>query len=175
MILNYNIVSSTIILIINFIIKYLGNYTLYEQFWLSNPIGSICGYILNVLFKNIIPKNLITNKIIRLFFQYSNILIFQNIFYILLYNDFTFIAPYYFMKGLIYILLNIFLYKIELPTKNKYKKAFNNLLKTLLIILIIELLYKNKLDMKDLSVISKIIISFIVLLFLIKNKIINSI
>jgi len=173
MILNYNIISSTIILIINFIIKYLGNYTLYEQCWLSNPIGSICGYILNMLFKNIISKNISSNKIIKLFVQYSNILVFQNIFYILLYNDFTFIAPFYFMKGLIYILLNIFLNKIELPTKNKYKKAFNNLLKTLIIIIIIELNYKNKLDIKDFTVISKIIISFIILLFLIKNKIIN--
>ena len=171
--LNYNIISSTIILIINCIIKYLGNYTLYEQFWFSNPIGNICAHIISIMFKNIIPKNIISNKIIKLFVQNINILLFQNIFYILLYNDLTFLAPFYFVKGLFYIFLNICLNKIITPTKNKYKKAFNNLLKTLIIIVVIELVYKNNLDIKDLSIISKIIISFSILLFLIKNKIIN--
>jgi len=180
MLINYNIISSVIVLIINFIIKYLGNYTLYEQFWLSNPIGGICAYIISILFnniipKNIIPKNIISNKIIKLFLKYTNILIFQNVFYILLYNDYSFIAPFYFIKGLLYIFLNIIFNIIEYPTKNKYKKHFNNLLKTIIILIIIELINKNKLDNTDLSIISKIIFAFIFYIFLIKTKIIKSI
>ena len=175
MLINYNIISSVIVLIINFIIKYFGNYTLYEKFWLSNPIGGISAYIISILFNNIIPKNIISNKIIDLFLKYANIIIFQNIFYILLYNDYSFIAPYYFVKALLYILLNIIFNTIEYPTKNKYKKHCNNLLKTLIILIIIELLYKNKLDNTDLNIISKIIFAFIFYIFLIKTKIIKSI
>ena len=170
MLINYNIISSTIVLIINFIIKYLGNYTLSEKCWLSNPLGGISAYIISILFKNVI-----SNKILNLFIKYASVLIFQNIFYILLYNDYSFIVPFYFIKGLSYIFLNIFFNIIEYPTKNKYKKHFNNLLKTIIILIIIELINKNKLDNTDLSIISKIIFAFIFYIFLIKTKIIKSI
>jgi chromate transport protein ChrA len=180
--MNYNIFSSSIVLLINFIFQNLGKYNLNNNLWLSNPLGTIIALLFSTILKNIIPENFIPlnliplpSNLINLILKYSNILIFQNIFYIILYNDFSFITPYYFLKAIIYIIIYIILNKIEIPTKNKYKKIFNDLLKSIIVIIIIELLYKNKLENSNFLLMIKIIIAFIIYIALIKSKIIKTI
>jgi hypothetical protein len=108
--MNYNIFSPSIVLLINFIFQNLGKYNLNNNLWLSNPLGTIIALLFSTILKNIIPENFIPlnliplpSNLINLILKYSNILIYQNIFYIILYNDFSFITPYYFLKAIIYI------------------------------------------------------------------------
>jgi hypothetical protein len=156
MISNYDIFTSLIILFISLIFETLGFGYLNNKFWLTNPLGTITGTLINFL----LPTFKMTNTFEQII-KYSNIFLFQNIFYILVFNDFTYMNPLYFTKILIYLVSYIFLDKIgnKMIKKNKNKENIVAFIKSLGVLIIIELLYKDKFDEKTYSSIFKIILA----------------
>jgi hypothetical protein len=168
----YDIILIPILLFINFIFEIIFNKNLNIKLLIPNFFGGIFGIGLNLLL--ITSLNLQKYTYLTTISKYFNFFIFQQLFYIIIYNDFSLFTFYNILKIIHYIFAYLIIDKYAdkvISDKNKYKDFIISIIKNIGAIIIIEILFKNKLDEIDNFTIIKLFFIYIIFYFLLQKNI----
>lgn len=170
----YDIILIPILLFINFIFEIIFNKNLNIRLLIPNFFGGIFGIGLNLLL--VTTLHLEKYTYLSTAIKYFNFFIFQQLFYIIIYNDFSLFTFYNILKIIHYIFAYILIDKYAdkaLSDKNKYKEFIISVVKNIGAIIIIEILFKNKLDEIDNFTIIKSFFIYIIFYFMLQKNIDN--